>query len=70
MDIPLRCTRPAFNLFRKSQGLHFQRSWRRLGRRIPPLWELVMAVIAVIAVIIVIAKLIIPSKLLREFLVS
>ena len=70
MDIPLRCPRPAVNLFRKSEGLRFQRSWRRLDRRISPSWELVIAVIAVIAVIIVIAKLMIPSKLLREFLVS
>ena len=65
MDIPLRCTRPAVNLFRKSQGLHFQRSWRRLDRRISPLWELVMAAITVIAVTIIIAKLVFRSKLLR-----
>ena len=64
MDIPLRCTRPAVNLFRKSEGRHFQRSWRRLDRRISPVSELVIADIAVIAVIIVIAKLVIPSKLL------
>ena len=65
MDIPLRCTRPAVNLFRKSEGLHFQRSWRRLDRRISPLWELVMAAITVIAVNIIIAKLVFRSKLLR-----